>query len=114
VVPLRIFRVAAHRKVSLGETWSVGARIGTAVVPTLVFTIVIAEILRDRFALPPTLFGALIVFTLVNTLVPGIALRVPPPDFEHPRAHLLDQPVVAPPALDHPVVQAPSIRVDHP
>ncbi len=114
VVPLRIIRVAAHRRWSLGEPWAVCARIGTAVVPTLVFTIVIAEILRDRFALPPTLFGALIVFTLVNTLVPGIALHLPPPDFEHPSAHLLDEPVAPPPTLDQGVVQAPSIRPDHP
>lgn len=114
VVPLRIMRVAVHRRWSLGEPWPVGVRIGTAVVPTLVFTIVIAEILRDHFALPPTLFGALVVFTLVNTLVPGIALHVPPPDFEHPRAHLLDQPVVHSPSLDQQLVQAPSVRADHP
>ncbi len=114
VVPLRIMRVAAHRRVSLGEPWRVGVRIGTAVVPTLVFTIVIAEILRDRFDLSPTLFGALVVFTLVNTLVPGIALHLPPPDFEHPRAHLLEEPRVPSPSLDQHLVQAPSVRVDHP
>jgi hypothetical protein len=32
---------------------------------------VIAEILQDRFQLPPELLGALIVFTLVNTLLPA-------------------------------------------
>jgi hypothetical protein len=41
-------------------------------------------------------------------------LRVPPPDFEHPRAHLLDQPVVHSPSLDQRLVQAPSVRVDQP
>ncbi|MEZ5291923.1 MAG: cation:proton antiporter [Vicinamibacterales bacterium] len=91
VVPLRVARVAAHRALVLGEPWGTGMRIGTAIVPTLVFTIVIAEILRDRFGLDPTLFGALIVFTLVNTLVPGLVLRLPPPDFEHPKAHVYDE-----------------------
>lgn len=85
VVPLRVFRVAAHRRWILGERWSVGVRIGTAVIPTLVFTIVLAEILRDRFKLAPELFGALIVFTLANTLLPGFALRIPAPEFENPK-----------------------------
>ena len=79
VVPVRIARVALHRRLALGEPWKVGARIGTAVLPTLVFTIVIAEILQERYALAPELFGALIVFTLVNTLVPGFVLRTPAP-----------------------------------
>lgn len=86
VLPIRVFRVAWHRKVALNEPWKVGVRIGTAVVPTLVFTIVIAEILQERFALAPELFGALIIFTLVNTVLPGFALRVPPPEFDTPEA----------------------------
>ena len=51
----------------------------------MVFTIVLAEILRDRFGLPPELFGALVVFTLVNTLIAGFALRIPAPDFANPK-----------------------------
>ncbi len=82
VIPIRIFRVAAHRRWVLHEPWALGVRIGTAVVPTLVFTIVLAEILSERFGLAPELFGALMVFTLVNTLIPGFTLRIPPPDFE--------------------------------
>ena len=84
VLPIRVLRVAGHRKLALHEPWRVGARIGTAVLPTLVFTIVIAEILTERFALPPVLFGALIVFTLANTVLPGIVLRLPVPEFETP------------------------------
>ncbi|MBS2023158.1 MAG: cation:proton antiporter [Deltaproteobacteria bacterium] len=84
VLPIRVLRVAWHRRLALGEPWRVGARIGTAVVPTLVFTIVIAEILQERFGLRPELFGALVVFTLVNTVIPGFALRLPPPEFESP------------------------------
>lgn len=86
VVPVRIVRVTLHRRWVLGEPAKAAARIGTAVLPTLVFTIVIAEILRDRFGLRPELFGSLIVFTLVNTLIPGLVLRLPAPDFENPKA----------------------------
>jgi Kef-type K+ transport system membrane component KefB len=91
VLPVQVFRVAAHRHVAMGESWRTGARIGLAVVPTLVFTIVLAEILQEQFALPPELFGALIIFTLVNTAVPGFILRAAPVVFETP-----DMPAPAP------------------
>jgi Kef-type K+ transport system membrane component KefB len=84
VLPIRILRVALHRRWVLDEPLKVGARIGTAVIPTLVFTMVIAEILQERFELAPDRFGALIIFALLNTLIPGIVLRLPPPEFETP------------------------------
>ena len=93
VVPLRIWRVAYHRRWVLQEDWASGIRIGTAVIPTLVFTIVLAETLRERFGLRPELFGALIVFTIVNTLIPGFALRIPPPEFENPKVESLEMTV---------------------
>ncbi len=84
VVPIRVARVAAHWHWVLKHPWATGARVGTAILPTLVFTIVLAEILRDRFQLAPQLFGALIIFTIVNTVIPGILLRIPPPTIETP------------------------------
>jgi Kef-type K+ transport system membrane component KefB len=84
VLPVRVLHVAWHRKLALNESWWVGTRIGAAAIPTLVFTIVIAEILQQQFGLSPELFGALIVFTLVNTMLPGLMLRFPPPEFDTP------------------------------
>lgn len=104
VLPIRVLRVAWHRKLALNEPWRVGARIGTAVIPTLVFTIVIAEILQERFGLSPELFGALIVFTLVNTIIPGVALRLPPPEFETPEVPRAPGP---PAGAATPAAQAP-------
>lgn len=92
VLPLRVARVALHRRLALGEPWHVGVRIGTAVIPTLVFTIVIAEILQERFQLSPELFGALMVFTLVNTLLPAYLLHTPPPVFDTPELHRNPEP----------------------
>ncbi|HEX9704369.1 MAG TPA: cation:proton antiporter, partial [Gemmatimonadales bacterium] len=77
MVPLRVALVAVHRRMALGETLQAGTRIGVAMLPTLVFTLVIAEILRDAFAVPQAIFGGLIIYTLANTLVPGFALRLP-------------------------------------
>ncbi len=85
-LPLRIGIVAAHRRLVLGEPLAQGSRVALPMIPTLVFTLVIAGILRERFAVSPMVFGGLIVYTLANTLIPGCFLHVPPPEFEEPRA----------------------------
>lgn len=91
-VPLRVALVAVHRRLALGESFRSGARIGLSIVPTLVFTLVIAEILQERFGLSPTLFGGLVVYTLANTLLPGFILRVPPPELRALKAPPLTTP----------------------
>jgi len=90
VVPLQLLIVASHRWLMLREPFSRGIRIGASMAPTLVFTLVIAEILRDEFQISPTIFGALIVYTLSDTLIPGFALKLPPPEFETPHATELE------------------------
>jgi len=95
LVPLRVALVALHRRLALGEPVLKGVRIGIAIIPTLVFTLVIAEILQERFGLSQTLFGALIVYTLLNTLIPGFILRVPPPALEDLHAPQLRLPQTA-------------------
>jgi Kef-type K+ transport system membrane component KefB len=78
LIPLRIYLVAIHRRLSLGESMAGGARIGLSLIPTLVFTLVIAEILRERFGVSQAVFGGLIVYTLANTMLPGLFLRIVP------------------------------------
>jgi Kef-type K+ transport system membrane component KefB len=109
MVPVRVALVAAHRRLALGEPIRNGMRIGASMLPTLVFTLVIAEILRDRFGVSPAVFGGLIVYTLANTLIPGLALRLPPPEFEAPHAPPLK--VVDAPAND--AARPASNRYDH-
>lgn len=84
LVPLKTLVVAAHRRASLDEPWARGGRVGLALVPTLVFTLVIGGILQERYALPIALYGALVVFTIINTMIPGIVLHTPPLAFESP------------------------------
>jgi Kef-type K+ transport system membrane component KefB len=80
-LPFRIVVVGLHRRVALREPFTHAARVAASMLPTLVFTLVIAGILRDRFDVDPAIFGGLIVYTLANTLVPGFALRAPVPEF---------------------------------
>ncbi len=81
LVPARLLLVAAHRRLALRESAVRSLRVGLSLLPTLVFTLVIAEILRDDFFVPRAVFGGLIIYTLVNTLIPGLALRAQP-EFE--------------------------------
>jgi Kef-type K+ transport system membrane component KefB len=80
-LPFRIVMVGVHRRLALHEPLAHSVRVAVSILPTLVFTLVIAGILRDRFDVDPAIFGGLIVYTLANTLVPGFALRAPVPDF---------------------------------
>lgn len=85
-VPLRLALVAIHRRIRLGESLRESLRVGVPMTPTLVFTLVIAQILRERFDAPSALFGGLIVYALVNTVIPSLVFRTPTPEFETPEA----------------------------
>ncbi len=91
--PVRVGVVALHRRLVLREPLARGARVALPLVPTLVFTLVLAAILRDRYAVPPMVFGGLIVYTLLDTVLPGLVLHVPAPAYEEPHAPEAEVPV---------------------
>ena len=78
VVPLRVTMVWLQRRMLFrGEQRRSTFRVSVALTPTLVFTLVLAEILHSRFGLSGTLTGALVLYTTLNTLLPSLLLRVP-------------------------------------
>ncbi len=79
---LRLGMVSAHRRIRFGERLSVGLRIGIPMLPTTVFTLVIVEILRDTFKVPPYILGGLIIYAIANTMAPSLFLRKAVPEFE--------------------------------
>jgi Kef-type K+ transport system membrane component KefB len=81
-LPFRTAQIYLHRRARFKESVGASLRIGVPMLPTTVFTLVIAGILRDVFHVSPTIFGGLIVYTLINTLVPGLFLRAPAQAFE--------------------------------
>lgn len=84
ILPARVALVALHRRLVLEEPLRTGARVGVSLVPTLVFTLVIAELLRDSFGASPALFGGLVIYALINTVVPTVLLKAPPPLYDRP------------------------------
>lgn len=81
-VPLRIAVVSLHRKLVLGEAFSISLRPASAMVPTLVFTLVLVEILESRFGVSTDITGGLVLYTVINTVIPGFVLHGQPADFE--------------------------------
>lgn len=77
VVPLRIGMGWLQRRLMFGEARGASLKISVALAPTLVFTLVLADILYNRFQIPGALFGALILYTTLNTLLPSLVLRTP-------------------------------------
>jgi Kef-type K+ transport system membrane component KefB len=83
-LPLRVGAIVLHRRAVLGEPWRRSLRVAVPMMPTLVFTLVLATILRDQFGIAPWLFGALIVYAILSTVLPGIVLGAPAPTFDAP------------------------------
>lgn len=84
ILPLRVATVVLQRRHALRESTASSLRIAVPMLPTLIFTLVLAGILRDRFMLPAWLFGALIVYAVLNTTLPGLLFRTPPPSYDAP------------------------------
>ena len=86
MIPLRVLVLLAHRRFALGERRKDSMRIAIGMLPTLVFGLVIAEILRDRFAVSAGLYGGLIIYTIGCTLMPALLLKTPLEEYEAPHA----------------------------
>ena len=98
VVPLRIAIVWLQRRALFGQRDGSNLRVAVALAPTLVFTLVLANILHARFGLPDVLFGALILYTVLNTMLPSLVLHQPfdiDPLDQRVRSHPEDR--IAPP-----------------
>jgi len=83
-VPIRLLTVALHRRLALKEPLRATLKVAVPMLPTLVFTLVIAGILRDEYDIPSWLFGGLIVYAFVTTILPALFTHKPPPDFTLP------------------------------
>jgi Kef-type K+ transport system membrane component KefB len=82
LVPVRVAVTGFHRRITLRESFRSSRRIGSALLPTTVFTLVITGILDQRFALSGDIVGGLVLYTILNTMMPGFTLHGEPADFE--------------------------------
>lgn len=72
---VRMVAVLAYRRRKINESYEASFTIASMLIPTLLFTFVIAEILRETFAVSDELFGALLIYGILSSLVPVVLLR---------------------------------------
>ncbi|MBX3604091.1 MAG: cation:proton antiporter [Piscinibacter sp.] len=77
VLPLRVGALWLQRRFIRGESARGSLRVATALTPTLIFTLVLATILRERFQIPDSLYGALLFYAAVSTVLPSLLLGKP-------------------------------------
>ncbi len=102
VMPARIALVWLQRRVLFREDSQSSLRVALALTPTLIFTLVLATILRERFGLPDAWYGGLLVYAATTTLLPSLAksFRLDATDVGplQPQPQPQPQPAAVPPA----------------
>jgi Kef-type K+ transport system membrane component KefB len=74
VLPLRLGAVWLQRRFIRHESAVGSLRVATALAPTLIFTLVLATILRERFQVSDTMYGALLTYAGISTILPSLVL----------------------------------------
>ncbi len=74
VLPMRLGSVWSQRRFIRHESAIGSLRVATALAPTLIFTLVLATILRERFQISDTLYGALLIYAGISTVLPSLVL----------------------------------------
>jgi Kef-type K+ transport system membrane component KefB len=76
VLPLRIAVGWAERRL-FGESATNSLRVPVALAPTLIFTLVLAGILREQFDISDALFGGLLLYAVLTTALPSLVFKTP-------------------------------------
>jgi Kef-type K+ transport system membrane component KefB len=75
LVPLRAGSIWTKRRLlgigNIRSSW----RVAAALTPTLIFTLVLASLLRGRGAITDELFGGMLLYAGLNTMLPSFVLR---------------------------------------
>ena len=77
IVPVRLGLLWLQRRMIRGETKMASLRVSAALTPTLIFTLVLATILRERFGISATVYGALLIYAGLATMLPSLVMRKP-------------------------------------
>lgn len=74
LLPLRIAKNWIQAKFISRRSTRGGFRVAIALTPTLIFTLVIAAMLRESFHVADTLYGGLLVYAAITTVLPSLVL----------------------------------------
>jgi Kef-type K+ transport system membrane component KefB len=76
-LPMRVGAVWLQRHLIKGESAAGSLRVAAALTPTLIFTLVLASILRERFHISDVLYGALLIYAGMSTMLPSLLMSKP-------------------------------------
>ncbi len=76
-LPMRVGAVWLQRRLIKGESAAGSLRVAAALTPTLIFTLVLASILRERFHISDVLYGALLIYAGMSTMLPSLLMSKP-------------------------------------
>jgi Kef-type K+ transport system membrane component KefB len=74
LIPVRIGKEWFECRYVCGRTSQSGVRVAVALSPTLIFTLVIAGILHKTFHVDDALYGGLLVYAAISTILPSFVL----------------------------------------
>ncbi|SDF87380.1 cation:proton antiporter [Terriglobus roseus] len=74
VIPIRICKNWLQTRYLSRRTAQAAFRVAIALEPTLIFTIVIAGVLHEAFHIPDALYGGLLIYAAVTTILPSLVL----------------------------------------
>jgi hypothetical protein len=74
VLPIRIAQGWLECRYFSRRTPEGGIRVAIALVPTIIFTLVIAAILHKSFHIDDALYGGLLVYAAISTVLPSFVL----------------------------------------
>jgi Kef-type K+ transport system membrane component KefB len=88
LLPFRIGSFAIQRVYVNKDSTKSSFEVAVALTPTLIFTLVIATILHQKFGISDTLFGGLLVYAAITTILPSFVLKKPLSlDVDNPPVH---------------------------
>ncbi len=73
-LPIRIFKNWLECRYFCRRTPESGFRVAIALTPTLIFTLVVAGILHESFHIDDALYGGLLVYAAISTILPSLVL----------------------------------------
>jgi Kef-type K+ transport system membrane component KefB len=74
VIPVRLGVIWLQSRFQQHRGHRGSIRVAIALTPTLIFTLVIAEILRENFSISPKLYGGLLVYAAIASILPSLTL----------------------------------------
>ncbi len=77
-LPIKIGSVLIQRRFSFSEDWKDSFSVAVSLIPTLIFGMVLADILRKKMGLSDTLYIGLIIYSLLTTIFSQLILKFVP------------------------------------